>query len=610
MKRILWAILLISFQLVLGQIPSGYYDTAISSGYDLKTELNTIITNGHIDQGYDQLYVAYQTTDSDFYFENNGNILDMYSENPSGNDPYNFDHISSDQCGNYSEESDCYNREHLFPQGFFDGQYPMRSDIHHVIPVDGYTNGRRSNFPFGNVTTPSWTSDNGSKLGSGSNYGYNGIVFEPIDEFKGDIARSLFYFAVRYENDWNTSGWDSPDATNNTLNGSSNQFYDSWYISLLLEWHQTDPVSTKELDRNNNSYLFQGNRNPFIDHPEFVLAIWEEFNDTTAPSPISNIEATAYTNSIDLNWTEATDNIGVTGYAVSIDGVFYSNTSTTSISITGLMETTEYCFSILAFDGFGNNSSSVSICESTLNTNSNTNELFFSEYIEGSGTNKALEIYNPLTSSIPLSSYSIKLSANGSGVWNTTYNFPSNSSIDTNNVYVIQNTGSTLCTNQTDNLNTPITSFNGNDVLGLFKNDILIDIIGELSNSSNFAQNVTLIRKDFITGPSTTYDASQWLSFSTNNCDDLGNHNPVLSVSDDSLDAISIFPNPTSNTFINIINAKNSTFEIYDLLGRKLMYEFIDTNKYILSLDTFKATMVLLKISNGKKISTHKILLK
>ncbi len=78
MKRTLWAILLISFQLVLGQIPSGYYDTAISSGYDLKTELNTIITNGHIDQGYDQLYVAYQTTDSDFYFENNSEITIVF----------------------------------------------------------------------------------------------------------------------------------------------------------------------------------------------------------------------------------------------------------------------------------------------------------------------------------------------------------------------------------------------------------------------------------------------------------------------------------------------------------------------------------------------------
>ena len=150
--------------LVQAQIPSNYYDTATGTGYTLKTQLYNIVSTGHVDQGYGALYTAYQTTHNDDYYENDDSVLDFYSENPSGTDSYFYTH-GNRQCGSYDSENDCYNREHLFPQGFFDQNYPMRSDVHHVIPSDGYVNNRRSNYQFGEVSSPTWTSNNGSKVG-------------------------------------------------------------------------------------------------------------------------------------------------------------------------------------------------------------------------------------------------------------------------------------------------------------------------------------------------------------------------------------------------------------------------------------------------------------
>ncbi len=255
------------------QIPPGYYNSATGNGYTLKTQLKLIISNGHEDQGYDTLYDAYVNTDNDSFYENDNTVLDMYSENPSGVDSYNYNH-NDRTCGNYNSENDCYNREHIFPQGFFNEQLPMRTDIHHVVPTDGYVNNRRANYPFGEVTNDTWMSNNGSKVGQNTFGSYSGVVFEPIDEFKGDIARMLLYFAVRYEDEVTDSSWDDHTTTNNPLNGTNDQVYEIWYLQLLYKWHLEDPVSEREIKRNNEAYNFQGNRNPFIDYPEYVDSIW------------------------------------------------------------------------------------------------------------------------------------------------------------------------------------------------------------------------------------------------------------------------------------------------------------------------------------------------
>ncbi|WP_282114711.1 endonuclease [Pseudoalteromonas arctica] len=254
--------------------PTGYYVTAQGlSGYALKTELYNIIKD-HNAQGYSAIWNFYDSSARDTYFENDNSILDMYSEKPNGSDSYNYAAVS-DQCGNYSGEGGCYNREHSFPKSWFGGTIePMNSDVHHIYATDGYVNSKRSNFPFGEVASASFTSTNGSKLGSASSsLNYSGTVFEPIDEFKGDFARAYFYMATRYENVIGT--WQTKTTSSNAvLNGSSNQVFENWVVAMLLNWHNSDPVSQMELDRNQAAFEFQGNRNPYIDHPEFVEMIW------------------------------------------------------------------------------------------------------------------------------------------------------------------------------------------------------------------------------------------------------------------------------------------------------------------------------------------------
>jgi hypothetical protein len=105
-------------------------------------------------------------------------------------------------------------------------------------------------------------------LNSGYSAGYTNTVFEPIDEFKGDIARMFFYFATRYETD--IAGFN----TYEMFDGSSDKVFNQTFLNILYQWHMADPVSTREEDRNNAIFVRQNNRNPFIDHPEYVSEIW------------------------------------------------------------------------------------------------------------------------------------------------------------------------------------------------------------------------------------------------------------------------------------------------------------------------------------------------
>ncbi|MEM7676895.1 MAG: endonuclease, partial [Myxococcota bacterium] len=253
---------------------TGYYQSANGlSGYELKTALHNII-RGHTVRGYGAIWSFYSTSERDRYFENDGSLIDVYSEAPSTLDPYRYV-STSQQCGNYRSEGDCYNREHAFPRSWFGGaREPMNSDIHHVLASDGYVNGRRSSFPYGEVSSASYTSRNGSRLGVASfNLGYSGTVFEPIDEFKGDIARIYFYMATRYENV--IAAWSSNSSFSDAvLDGSRDSVFEPWFLALLKRWHAEDPVSQKELDRNQAAYDYQNNRNPYVDHPELVSLIW------------------------------------------------------------------------------------------------------------------------------------------------------------------------------------------------------------------------------------------------------------------------------------------------------------------------------------------------
>lgn len=361
MRRILQSFLLSLITVsALAQAPAGYYNNATGTGATLKSQLKTIITNGHQDHGYDGLWTGYQTTDRDYYYENDGTILDIYSEKPTTADPYNFIY-NTNRCGNYSNEGDCYNREHIVPQSLFNEASPMKNDIHFIRATDGKVNGMRSNYPFGKVGTASFTSLNGSKLGNSVSSGYSGTVFEPIDEFKGDVARMIFYFVTRYETQ--LSGFSSGDM----LGGSAYPGLQSWELNQLIAWHNADPVSPAEIGRNNASYIYQGNRNPYIDNPGYVNQVWgTPTTDTQPPTVPTNLVANNPTSStVALSWTASTDNVGVTGYDVYANNVLKATVTGTSTTVQALASSTLYNFYVVAKDAAGNLSAQSNIATET-----------------------------------------------------------------------------------------------------------------------------------------------------------------------------------------------------------------------------------------------------
>ncbi|NPV02436.1 MAG: hypothetical protein HPY53_13765 [Brevinematales bacterium] len=240
--------------------PTGYYSGINPGSTTLKADLHNLIYS-HSEQTYTYLWTAFQTTDK----KANGKVWDMYSDIPGGTPPYEYT-FGSDQCGTYSGEGSCYNREHSWPKSWFNDLTPMYSDLFHLYPTDGYVNGKRSNYAFGEVGSTSWTSLNGSKLGICNWPGFSGTAFEPIDEYKGDFARSYFYMCVCYYGE--DSGWSASDMTYHAT-------LLPWAEAMLRTWSAQDPVSQKEIDRNDAVYAIQGNRNPFIDHPEWVQLIMD-----------------------------------------------------------------------------------------------------------------------------------------------------------------------------------------------------------------------------------------------------------------------------------------------------------------------------------------------
>ena len=265
MKRLLSLIIGLALSVsMMAQAPANYYNSANGlTGNQLKIALHNII-KGHTSITYGQIWNAFWSTDN----KGNSVVWDMYSDRPGGTPPYTFQ-LGTDQCGNYGGEGDCYNREHSWPSSWFNDQGTPRTDMHHIFATDGYVNNRRGNFPFGEVRSATWTSKNGSKLGSCKTPGYSGTVFEPIDAYKGDFARAIMYMSVRYYSE--DSGWGSSDMTNKST-------ILPWAIDMLLRWNDQDPVSQKEIDRNNAIYNdYQHNRNPFVDHPEYARMIWDPY---------------------------------------------------------------------------------------------------------------------------------------------------------------------------------------------------------------------------------------------------------------------------------------------------------------------------------------------
>ncbi len=168
------------------------------------------------------------------------------------------------QAIGYLNRSDCqtndmFNTEHTFPQGFFNSLEPMRSDLHHLFPTDDVANNTRASYPFGMATNASW-SVGGSKFDNNTN------IFEPRDQHKGETARAMLYFVMRYQN------------YNNFLNSQE---------GILKIWNHDFIPSSVELKRNDDIYAVQGNRNPFIDYPQLADRITSFSTTSVAPTTFS-----------------------------------------------------------------------------------------------------------------------------------------------------------------------------------------------------------------------------------------------------------------------------------------------------------------------------------
>ena len=335
----LFLIFTLAIASVWAQIPTGYYNNASGlTGEPLHQALHDII-DGHTVLSYTSLWTHYQTTD----VKPNGKVWDMYSDIPDGTPPYEFTFVS-DQCGNYGAEGDCYNREHSWPKSWFNDMAPMNTDIFHVVPSDGYVNGQRGNYPYGEVSNPTWISDNGCKKGPNSYPGYSGTVFEPIDAYKGDFARIYFYMSTRYLGE--DGSWPGSDMANGAQ-------LEPWALDMMMEWHAEDPVSQKEIHRNDANYGIQNNRNPFVDHPNYVNLIWN--NPPEIPAAPSDLAAEDITSSVvPLTWV-VNSNGTETGFYIYQNEVQIATLAfgTNDYVVAQLQPATTYHFAVSAFNDAG-----------------------------------------------------------------------------------------------------------------------------------------------------------------------------------------------------------------------------------------------------------------
>ena len=588
-KTLLIVGLLFSVANIFAQIPTGYYDgTAGLSGSALKTKLSSIISSGHQTKSYDALDDEYPNSDKDSYYEKDGTVLDIYSENPTETDPYVYQ-FGVKKCGNYKIEGDCYNKEHIFPQGYFNKASPMVSDIHHIVPTDGKVNGMRSNFPFGNVgSSVSYTSKNGSKLGTSNSVNYSGKVFEPINEFKGDVARMIFYFATRYEA--KLKDFDANDILTNT----SFPGIQSWELEVLKQWHTQDPVSQREIDRNNAAYTYQGNRNPFIDHQEYVAQIWGTTTpDTENPSTPTNLIVTGSTSStISLSWTASTDNIMVATYDIYLDGTLKTSSSSNSITVTGLNPSTTYSFYVKAKDAAGNTSSQSNTTTGTTTENTGGND-------GGSTTSCGTEDFEGVSGAV--NTYKTVTWNNNGITWTATDSRSdqtiNNKAITVRNGTLSSSTISGGISSLTIKTQLKFSGTNGSFKLfinGVEKGTIpYSDTVTTTTISNiNVSGNVTIsIQNNSTTSNRVAFDDLSWTCYNG------------LGTDETTVNKFSIYPNPVKNNTLYVTGKnieKIKRVEIYNVNG--ILVQVIEkpfNNKNYITLKNPTKGMYLLKFDNN-----------
>ena len=332
-RKSLYAISLIWMMagMVCAQAPANtgyYYQKADGKkGAELKTALYEIIRTPNV-VDYDSLWHAYQFSDAR-PMGDSLIIWDMYSSISRYS-------IYTKLHGNGTVEGEKgFQREHSLPKSWFNPAaksgksltykdiWPMYSDLTHVIPAEGKVNNKRSNNPYGENNGEWYTSEESfSKMGACTIPGYAGRCFEPNDEYKGDIARIYFYMVTAYER--RDSTWSGTEGIGdhcgtwtgemfNLTDDDPYQPFAPWAFDMLMRWAKQDPVSQKEIDRNEVCYQLQGNRNPFVDYPGREDYIWGEKKDVafsyggepaTTGTPAENTAFALNKTTLGVDWTD------------------------------------------------------------------------------------------------------------------------------------------------------------------------------------------------------------------------------------------------------------------------------------------------------------------
>ncbi|MBZ0182105.1 MAG: endonuclease [Melioribacteraceae bacterium] len=541
-----------------------YYDGINTSSPTFISDLQTLIRTGYVKLSYDQ------------YDENM--IPGFYAQDLGGGNyrvtcvytGYNYDYTGTftwTPSGDLSREHTwCFSWMPSHPSTSVD-EY---SDYHHLFPThQSNANGVRSNHPLGDVIniTSSFLDGKYGTNASGEN------VYEPRDEQKGDAARALFYMALRYDG-INGNDWSFGYLNNTTLpNLSSPEAPQD--LQTLLDWHEFDPPDAWEISRNDYIHNIQKNRNPFIDHPEYVYLI--DFTDMTKKSQIILPEPTNHVlnfaavsssgSQIDLTWTENDGTYAPDAYLIKVsstdynsitnpvDGTSQSNDldlsdgsgaynishGNNSYSWSGLSSGTTYYFKIYPYTNSGSDidyKTNGTIPQDDAETTNH--ELFFSEYVEGSSNNKALEIYNPGGTNIDLSAsnYSIEFYSNGSSSASTTINLTG--TIEANGVYVVADDDSHADILNVADQVSGSSFFNGDDAVVLKKGSSIIDVIGQVgfdpgtewgTGLTSTADN-TIRRKASVTAgdtnPSDAFDPTvEWDGYAVDTFGGLGDPAPL-----------------------------------------------------------------------------------
>lgn len=407
---------------VMADVPTGYYDSVnTATPAELKHSLHLII-RGHT-------RFPYTSDETDTW-----DILEAADEHPELTthiiDVYKNASYQKETGGN-----DYYNREHSWPKsyGFPDNgdmNYPY-TDAHHLFLSDSGYNTARSNKPFalcGDGCSTYETESNAGRGGSATEVNltkgeYTEGKWEVWSGRRGDVARALLYMAVRYEGGTHTvTGAMEPDLeltddealidASNTGDNEARAYMG--YLSTLLNWHIEDPVDDVERARNDAIYSHQQNRNPFIDHPEWVSCVFEldcagSTADTTAPAEVAGVSATVQNDTeVVVNWTGNTEE-DVFGYRVELMLVGadtpmtqeVSGKDTTTLTITGLSYDSTYVVSVYAIDTYFNESTVTSSVNVTTGAAPGVvdgplwiNEIHYDN--SGSDQNEFVEIAGPI----------------------------------------------------------------------------------------------------------------------------------------------------------------------------------------------------------------------